>query len=66
LKNHRSKCAIKQYKTTLMQNFFLNFYFLYFYLILAYYKQQQPILVDKLMSRSSALAANVDCCLTKL
>jgi len=44
-----------------MQNRFLNYYF---YLgKLAYYKQQQTSLVDKLTSHSSALAANVDCCL---
>jgi len=45
-----------------MQNRFLNYYF---YLKLVYYKLQQPFLVDKLTSRSSALAANVNCCLTK-
>jgi len=39
------------------QNRLLNYYF---YLKLASYKQQQPFLVDKLTSRSSALAANVD------
>jgi len=47
-----------------MQNRFLRPKY-YFYLKLASYKQQQPFLVDKLTSRSSALAANVDCCLTK-
>jgi len=45
-----------------MQNRFLNYYF---YLKLVYYKLQQPFLVDKLTSRLSALAANVNCCLTK-
>jgi len=43
-----------------MQNCFFNYYF---YLKLAYYEQQQPFLVDKLTSRSSALATDVDCCL---
>jgi len=45
LKNHLSKSVTKQYKTTLMQNRFLNYYF---FLKLASYKQQQPFLVDKL------------------
>jgi len=45
LKNHLSKCATEQYKTTLMQNRFLNYYF---YLKLTSYKQQQPFLMDRL------------------
>jgi len=45
-----------------MQNCFLNYHF---YSKLAYYKQQQQSLVDKMTSRSSALAAIVDCCLTR-